>query len=173
MTLDVSAALRAPGMAVPFVHQEQLPPQHILGEEVVFPEPAVLKGTYSLQDDALFFQAELTVTAHAHCARCLDPVRYTVKVPFVETFLREDPREQTEEDPWEERLVFSGHQVELAHMVLTLTLLDLPIRFLCRANCDRSPLDTKKLEELNSQDQLEDANPFAVLKQLLTNNQEE
>lgn len=173
MILDVSAALRAPGMAVPFIHEEQLPPQEILGEMVEFPEPAVVKGTYSLQDDALIIRAALKVQAHAHCARCLSRVTYQVDVPFEESFLREDPREQTEEDPWEERLVFTGHKVDLGPMTLTLTLLDLPIRFLCQSACKNNLLGKTAEEKLNLQNTLDEAHPFAALKQLLTNNQEE
>lgn len=171
MTLDVSAALRAPGTALPFTHKEELPSQEIMGETVEFPEPAVVEGTFSLQDDSLVISAKLTAKAHAHCARCLVPVVYPVEVPFIESFLREDPRDQTEDDPWEERLVFTGHKVELGPLVQSLTLLDLPMRFLCKKACQQLP-GTEEVQE-QGQDKPDDNHPFAALKQLLNNFQEE
>lgn len=171
--LDISLALRSPGMAVPFVHKESLEDTVVLGETVTFPAPAVLKGTYSVVDDALVIKGRLSVTAKGECARCLSPVDYPVNVPVHETYLRADPREEAEDDPWEERLVFTGIRVDLSHLIMSLVLLDLPIRFLCKQGC-QSPQEIVPEEELLSQDNnLDDAHPFSALKQLYTKFQEE
>ena len=170
MMLDISEALRAPGAAVPFRHLEPLEPMDVLGQTVTYPEPAVVEGFFTLQDETLVITAQLRVTALANCARCLDSVAYSVDVPVHESFLREDPRDQAEEDPWEERLVFSGHRVDLSHLVLSLAVLDLPIRFLCEGACKgpallipQGPNDEETLDE----------HPFSALRQLFTKNQEE
>ena len=171
MMLDITAALKAPGAAIPFEHMEELPAAEILGEEVTFPEPALITGHFSLMDDALVIRGVLKATAHATCARCLKPVTYPVQAEVDETFLRVHPREEVEEDPWEERLVFTGHKVELAHIAMTLALLDLPIRFLCDRKCPGISLESE--DPAKEEETLDDAHPFGALKQLFTKFQEE
>ena len=173
MMLNISSALRSPGTAIPFVHKESLEDTVVLGETVTFPAPVVLKGTYSIVDNALVIKGQLSATARGECARCLSPVDYPLDVAVRETFLRVDPREKVEDDPWEERLVFTGTKVDLSHLFLSLVLLDLPIRFLCAQGC-QSPGEIVPEDELLSQDNnLDDAHPFAALKQLYTKFQEE
>ncbi len=171
--LDISLAQRAPGTAVPFVHRESLTDTQVSGGSVTFPEAAVLKGTYSVVDDALVIKGRLSVTAKGECARCLSPIDYKVDVPFEETYLRVDPRAEVEDDPWEERLVFTGTRVDVNHLVSSLILLDLPIRFLCEDGCEG--LGTVSAEDTPTpqDDTLDDAHPFSALKQLYTKFQEE
>lgn len=168
--LDITAALKAPGTSIPFEHMEELPPVQTLGEEVTFPKPARVKGEFTLMDDALVIDAALTATAVATCARCLETVEYPVKVKIYETFLRADPRDTAEEDPWEERLVFTGHRVDISHLVMSLAVLDLPIRFLCAKDCAGITLESD--DSANEEETL-DEHPFGALKQLFTKFQEE
>lgn len=170
MMLDISEAMRAPGAAIPFRHLEPLESMDVLGQTVTYPEPAVVEGFFTLQDEALVITARLRVTVLADCARCLDSVYYRVDVPVHESFLRVDPRDEAGEDPWEERLVFSGHHVDLSHLVLSLAVLDLPIRFLCKGECKGPALNIP--QEHNKEETL-DEHPFSVLRQLFTKNQEE
>lgn len=173
MMLDISLALRSPGTAIPFVHRQSLEDTPVLGETVTFPQPAVLAGTCSVVDDALVIKGRLSVTARGECARCLSPVDYPVDVAVHETFFRADPREAAEGDSWEERLVFTGTRVDLSHLILSLVLLDLPIRFLCAQGC-QSPQEIVPEEQFQSRyNNLDDAHPFSALKQLYTKFQEE
>lgn len=171
MMLDITAALKAPGSAIPFEHMEELPPVESLGEEITFPEPARIAGTFTLMEDALVIKGSLTATAQATCARCLKPVSYPVRVKVDETFVRVHPRDEVEDDPWEERLVFTGHKVELAHIAMTLAVLDLPIRFLCDKKCPGITLESE--DPTQEEETLDDAHPFGALKQLFTKFQEE
>lgn len=173
MMLDISAAFRSPGSAIPFEHMEDLPDTETLGERVVFPEPALIKGTFSLVDDSLVIKGRLTASAKAACARCLSPVKYTVDVPVDESFQQVDPGVETEDDPWEERLVFSGKAVDLSQLAMTLAVLDLPIRFLCRENCAGINDDVTGEDPAPNEETLDDAHPFGALRQLFTNFQEE
>lgn len=172
MMLDISEALRAPGAMIPFHHEEELQGSEVLGDQVTFPKKAVFTGTYSLVDETLVIRGRLQAKAHAACARCLSPVVYPVDVPFDESFLREDPRAPVEEDPWEERLVFSGHRVDLAPLAATLATLDLPIRFLCTKGC-KGIVTTPGEDPQSQEETLDDAHPFGALKQLFTKFQEE
>ncbi|NLX83334.1 MAG: DUF177 domain-containing protein [Clostridiales bacterium] len=168
--LDITAALKSPGTSIPFEHMEELPSVQTLGEEVTFPQPARIKGEFTLMEDALVIDGELRATAVATCARCLKTVEYPVLAKVYETFLRVDPRETEVEDPWEERLVFTGHRVDLSHLAMTLAVLDLPIRFLCAKDCAGITLESA---DSNQEEETLDEHPFGALKQLFTKFQEE
>ena len=164
MLLDVSRALRAPGEHFPFTHHERIAPQDISGEEVTFDEPVVLEGRFSMSGDELRLEGELTATAHSRCCNCLGPAEVALKVPFHEVFTKVDyPVDDAEDDP--DRLVFTGHKVELGHLALTLAVLELPIRILCKPDCE----GYKALAP--SYAAAERPNPFSVLQNLITNDQ--
>ncbi len=173
MKLDISSALRIPGTEFPFEHREELPDQVIMGEVVRFPSPAVISGTFLMAEDALVISGNLRAVAHAACARCLSPVTYQVDVLFQETFRSEEHRVPQEEDPWEQPLTFNGNSVELYQMVFTLTLLELPMRFLCDASCNRLPQGVPVESPFYNEETSADASSFSTLKQLFTKDQEE
>lgn len=173
MMLDISPALRLPGVEIPFEHLETLPEQDILGEMVRFPDPAKVTGTFTLADETLFIKARLQAVAHASCARCLSPVEHLVDVPLEESFRRVKPGDEDTEDPWEEQLVYTGNRVELGLLVLSLTLLDLPIRFLCSDSCRGTPDSAGDAGSPDTNEMtLNGAHPFSALNQLLTKDQE-
>lgn len=172
MRLDVSAALKERGKAFPFVHRETLPPQDILGETVAFADPVVLSGTFSVAEERLQLKGTIAATVHAHCARCLAPVEHTYQIPFHETFVRSgrQVREASEEE--EELALFEGSTVELDHLALSLTLLELPIRFLCQEDCKGVAQAEPNQLANASRETLDHAHPFAALRELLTKDQE-
>lgn len=162
MLLDVSRALRTPGEVFPFEHHERISPQEISGETVTFDEPVVLKGRYSMSEDDLTLDGTLTATAHSRCCNCLGPAQVNLTVPFHEVFTKVDRlTEEVEDDP--DRLVFTGYKVELEHLALTLALLELPIRILCKPDCqgyrEAAPEYTTPQKR----------NPFAALQNLKIN----
>ncbi len=176
MLLDISRALRAPGEEIPFLHRDAVPAQEIFGETVSFSD-VLLSGFVSAMEDHLRLHGTLRTVAHGHCAGCLKPVDYQVEVPFDETFIRATARNPKPEDEpdGEEEWYYEGSKVELSHLALTLTLLDLPIRFECGDDC---PV----LAQLHAEDEetathacqkdMPDQHPFSALQQLLTKDQE-
>ena len=177
MLLDVSKALRAPGEEIAFTHRDEIPPQEIFGDTVTF-DPVVMTGYYSMMDHNLRLRGRLQTIAHGECAGCFAPVDYEVDVPFDETFLHIS-REKTYagmEDELEtdddERLAFEGSKVELNQLALTLTLLELPIRFECEPVCQVMEKARQDNESHACQKELPDQHPFSALQQLLTKDQE-
>ncbi|NLB39455.1 MAG: hypothetical protein GX810_09475 [Clostridiales bacterium] len=169
--LDLTLALRGPGVPVPFAHRETVLPQDILGETVTFDDPVLLEGMMVFEDDTIRLTAILTAVVHAQCANCLNAVATRFEVPVEEVlFSQEDPA-QPEAAPREDddRFFYKGAQADVSHLVLTNLLLALPIRFLCRKDC-RGLLD----EHGTIGDDSPDApnNPFSVLEQLLTKDEE-
>lgn len=174
MLLDISRALRTPGEEIPFQHCDAIPPQEIFGETVTF-DDVLLKGYLSAADDSLRIRGIMTAVAHGRCAMCLNPVDYQVEVPFDEVFTRQTRFTRAEASPdEEERLTYEGSKVELSHLVMTMAVLDLPIRFECGEDCPAKagmlPDDT--LSSSASQKDLPDQHPFSALQQLLTKDQE-
>ena len=172
MMLDVSLAMRSPGEAFPFRHEEVLPPQEVLGEEIRFDEPVVLEGSYTMADEALLLRGSLKGTAQASCARCLKPVSKAIQVPFEESFLHTSQAlPEDDSEAWEEQFSFTGSKVELNPLALTLSVLALPIRFLCGKGCEGVPEGASQAQD-DSQKDLPEAHPFSALQQLLTKDQE-
>lgn len=86
-------------------------------------------------------------------------------MPFNEYFTHQDRyTAKSEDDDGEENSTFSGYEVDLEKMAFTLTLLELPIRFLCRPDCDGYK---RFAPQYTGNDGRE--NPFAVLGKLLNN----
>lgn len=166
MLLDVSRALRNPGEAVPFTHHEHIPPQEISGETVTFDDPVVMEGHCTMSGNDLTLDGTLTATAHSRCCNCLGPAQVDIKVPFHEVFTRLDrPQEDTEADP--DRWVFLGSKAELSHLALTLAVLELPIRILCKPDCE----GYKQMAPGYTNPQK--SNPFSVLQNLQLKNDQD
>lgn len=165
MLLDVSRAMRTPGENFSFVHHEHIAPQDICGEMVSFDDPVILEGHFSMSGVDLTLDGVLTATAHSRCCNCLEMAQVNLKVPFHEVFTRVDRLNAVQDDD-PDRLVFSGSKVELEHLALTLALLELPIRILCKPDCD----GYKRMapQSMNSDEETKPDNPFAVLQKLLT-----
>ncbi len=180
MLLDVSMAISSKGEEFPFLHRDEVPPQEIFGETIEF-DPVVMSGFYCLEDKTLRLRGVLETAAHGKCAACLAPVTLPVRVEFDESFYHMDRREALAEREKasegaqaldEERLAFEGSKVELSHLALTLTVLELPMRLTCSPPCGAM----KALEEDEPshacQKELPDQRPFSALQQLLTKDQE-
>ncbi len=169
MELDVSRALLAPGTEFPFSAVETVPPQDVIGETVTF-EPALLQGAYSAVDGAVRLTGKLTTTAHAMCALCMEPATVPLAVSFDEEF-RKDVNELEDE-----AFRYEGKQVPLNQLTLTLIMLNLPMRFLCKRNCAGSkayqalrketPKSSCEEEEPRTQ------RPFEALQRLLKEDEE-
>lgn len=171
--MDISQALRAPGEQIPFLHRDKISPQEIFRETVTF-DDVLLQGTYAMFDTSLHLKGKLTTTAHALCAACLKEVDHPVQVDFDEVFTRTEdhPRypAQEEQNDDDEELTFAGSKVDLGHLVLTLVLLELPVRFLCSEECSARPQEN---DETDACQKDSDQNPFSALQELLEKEQEE
>jgi len=174
VALDISRAFRSPGDHFPFELQLALPSQDILGETVHF-DPAIMQGVFYMADGKLYLDGTLTTVAHSRCSKCLDPAQYPVHVDFHEIF--NDAREKVDTDEYlpddMDRFAYDGPQLAVDHLALTLAILDLPIRFLCREDClGISGIAGNNQEADADQKELKTQHPFSALQQLLNKDQE-
>ena len=93
-----------------------------------------------------------------------------LRISHEKTYAGAQPMEEEAED--DERLAFEGSKVELHQLALTLTLLELPIRFVCEPECDVMKKARQDNESHACQKELPDQHPFSALQQLLTKDQE-
>ncbi|MHC1785987.1 MAG: DUF177 domain-containing protein [Christensenellales bacterium] len=173
MALDISRALRCPGESFPFRHEESLAPQEVLGDTVSFDVPVLLTGTFTLDQERLRLKGVLTASARATCANCLGPALYPVRVDFDEIFEKFDRFAKVEDILDEtDRLAYDGPQLELHQLALTLVLLEMPLRFLCREDCKGLQTVARIHDTLADQKELPSEHPFSVLQQWLNKDQE-
>lgn len=167
MKLNVSEAIRNPGQEYSFSGDQIIDPVEIGGESITF-DVAKLSGTFFTDDDGgVTVDGSISTVAHAHCANCLEPASAVVENTFRETFQRNgDPED-------EESFAYSGYQVDFDKLAMSYAVLALPIRFLCKEDCeglgDTHPVD---VDFDPSQKELPGQHPFAALQQLLTKDEE-
>ena len=162
MTLDVSGALKQPGVPFALDVVQAIAPQEGFADVVTF-DPARLLGTYTaVEHGNVLLRGTLTTTARGHCANCLEPASAEIREDFEELFvLGGDPEDN-------EIFVYTGQEVDLERLALTTAVLGLPIRMLCREGCNRVPAyETGGVTVTHCQEELPGQRPFAALKQLL------
>lgn len=169
MELDVSKAFLTPATAFPFEATVTLPPQEVGGESVAF-DPVALRGAYSAYDNVVRLEGTLETVAHGACALCMQPADAPIKVVFSETFRRD--ANETEDESFR----YEGKKVPLDHMTLTLTMLELPMRFECRDGCEGSDAlqAWKKKNPVSPADEgAPTQHPFEALRSLLNEKPEQ
>lgn len=168
MELDITKVLLAPGMEIPFEANVELPPQDVTGDTVTF-DTISLKGTACAMDDTVRLAGTLHTTAHAPCAMCLAPANAELELDFDEVF-RKDADEFVDE-----AFHYEGSKVPLDQLALTLVMLNLPMRFLCREDCDGGEQAQKwraDVSKSSCEDGSPSQRPFEALQHLLTKDEE-
>jgi len=162
--LDVSECTRNPGTQYLFHVEQAIAPQEIGGETVTF-DPAELSGTFFADEDGnVTVDGSICVWVHAHCANCLAPTSTQVEGEYRETFLREgDPED-------DDIFVYSGHVVDLEKLAMSYALLNMPMRILCRADCEGMKQYMVQDDSMDRQKEMPGQHPFAALQQLLDQN---
>ncbi len=165
MQLDVRHILRQPGTVFALSAVQTIAPQDINGETVTF-EPATLSGTLVAEEDgSVVVEGTLHAVAHAHCAKCLAPATCVVEGAFRENFIHGG-------DPGDDEIFsYEGSVIDLEKLALSYAMLNLPMRFLCRADCPgllgfAGASDIASLRQ-DEQDNMKVQRPFAALQQLL------
>ena len=129
MFLDVSKALAAEGVEMPFKLDVSLPDAESFGEPVVFSDPATLSGYYVSIGETVHLYGTLCFEAIAACVNCLEETKQNFSVPFEATYAL-TPKD---EDP--DLYLYAGSKVDVSEMALEQALLALPMRWLCKPDC--------------------------------------
>ena len=162
MKLDVSNALMHPGQEYSFNGLQAIANQEITGETVTF-DDCTVKGTYLADDEGnVTIEGQLSTTVHAHCALCLEEAELSVSNDYNETFVRNGDMDD------DEIFAYEGHEIDLEKLIMSYTVMALPIRFLCREDCPGLAYNDR--ETVNDDPDIQ--YPFAGLKDLLNHDEE-
>ena len=128
LLLDVSRGLKAPGQSFPFSATLSLPEMTVLDDQLVFSQIQV-EGAFTGAGESVSLTGQVRAQVHAHCARCAAALEQPIQASFDQVFVKSpDPQ-----DP--DLFPLDGHTVDLTPMVQEALLLELPMRFLCRPDC--------------------------------------
>lgn len=163
MRLIVTEALFHPGQEYRFHDSQAIADQEIYGE-VIRIDDTVVDGVFMAdQDGNINVRGSLRTVAHGTCANCLAEASQEITSDFEETFIRGgDPED-------DELFTYEDKTVDLEKLVMSYTVMALPIRFLCGDNCPGIEFHDPDLT-LNPDPDVQ--HPFAALSQLLIENEE-
>lgn len=170
MKLDVLQALRNPGTEYAFSAEQELAPQDVSGSEITFDVVRLNGKLVAGEDGSVTVEGKLSTVAHAQCAKCLAPASSKVEGEFRETFIHGgDPED-------DESFAYNGGAIDLDKLTLFYVMFNLPMRFLCKENCEGLGMYAGAGVTIHSgedvittlcQDELNVQRPFAALQQLL------
>ena len=159
--LDISGALKSPGTVFPFEQSFDFEPTDFIGEELNFSD-AKIKGEFFGTGEGVSIKGTLSVTVHAHCAKCLEPVVYHINTVAEADF----SRSASDSDVFP----IVGHQIDVQPAAYEAMMLEMPFRFLCSSTCrGLCPVcgKNRNLDLCTCQKGSEKKSPFAALNGLV------
>lgn len=129
-----------------------------------FSTPVHVKGTVSVTADVVLLQADVAFSFHGQCDRCLRAFEKAYELPIEHILV--DTLSNDENDDF---ILLEQYQLDLAELVMTDMLLELPYKSLCKEDC-RGLCHTcgKDLNDGDCDCKQDNTDPrLEVLKQLL------
>ena len=168
--LNVSKALMYEGEEFPFEADVELEDTLLLGDPVAFPGTAHLAGQVKAIGDSVQVRGEMEFTASARCALCLKEASRAMKTTFDAVFaLAPNP-----DNP--DLYLYEGKELDLTDMATDAATLALPMQWRCRPDCKGlCPVcgADRNLTSCSCRQDSGKGNPFAVLQQLMTEDESE
>ena len=168
--LNVSKALMYEGEEFPFEADVELEDTLLLGDPVAFPGTAHLTGHVKAIGDSVQVRGEMEFTASARCALCLKEASRAMKTTFDAVFaLAPNP-----DNP--DLYLYEGKELDLTDMATDAATLALPMQWRCRPDCKGlCPVcgADRNLTSCSCRQDSGKENPFAVLQQLMTEDESE
>lgn len=168
MRLDVRNALKNPGQSYPLSRALSLPPMDVLDDVIRF-DQILLSGEFVGSDESVRIDGDITAIVHAHCALCLEPLHTEVQTHVDEVFTQRPNPDDPDQYP------LDGYEIELTDLVRDALLLELPMRFVCREDCEGlCPVcgANRNTQRCTCQEGRERKHPFSALSELLTEDEE-
>ena len=160
-TLNVTKALQNPGQEYPFTADAQIEEMEMFGDPVRLVDVNA-QGIFFGTGKTISATADVTATVISRCARCLEEVVQPIKAEMSAEFAHQpDP-----EDP--DQYCFEASTLELTDAIRDALVLELPIRFLCKEDCEGwSEYAGEDMNMRSCHKELPSQHPFAALQQLL------
>ena len=168
MMLDVRDALKNPGQSYPLAAEISLEPMDVLYEVVAF-EDVTMAGQIVGAGESVRLMGVCRARLRAHCALCLCEVEMPIEVEFDEVFAKNPDVSDPDQYPLE------GYEVALNIIAKDVLLLELPMRFVCGANCRGlcpSCGTNRNHQRCTCHEGRASKHPLAALSELLTEDEE-
>jgi uncharacterized protein len=99
------------------------------------PSGLVLRGRLDKTGDDYLLRADLRGEMETTCARCLEPARLALSLPFAVTFVSADEDDDVDDDADPDLVTFEGGEIDVGDEVRDEILLAIPINPLCKEAC--------------------------------------
>ncbi|OUN01550.1 MAG: hypothetical protein BAA04_06270 [Firmicutes bacterium ZCTH02-B6] len=145
MQLSIASIRERRGASLPFdfiVPPDQWAP---LGGEAAALAPVHVHGHVTNTGESMLVQGEASGEFGLVCARCLQPIRASLRAPLEERFRRQTGRSPQREREWDETLgdsdgeddarSYHGDWLNLEDAVREALLLQVPMKPVCRPDC--------------------------------------
>ncbi len=128
MKVDISDILITNG-ASKELDLKEAPVERKLTEECFLNGDLSFCGTLTNQNDVLLLEGTLETSYSSECFRCLKPLKNTMKLKIIESFVSSDNAEQSD------MYVFEGKTIDLSKAIYDNIILNLPMKQLCSEEC--------------------------------------
>lgn len=130
MFIDISAIIKVYGGSIKVNFEQDLLDENINGKTLKFSKPVVVEGSLTNLDNILIFEGNVSGTIKSDCDRCLKQLEYNFNYIISEKF----STQMIVDD--EEINLFQGNKIDLTEIVRNNIILNLPIQYLCKDNCE-------------------------------------
>ncbi len=131
MTLDLSSILNFEGKTMALEKELDFAKDNDAG--LCFEGPVKVSGTVSNVGGSLELSAKATATIVHQCDRCCEEFPCEFSCNFEERMLKEDFHTESNENPG--AIYFKATNVDLGEIVLNNIILSLPLKNLCKDDC--------------------------------------
>ena len=128
MQIDVSGAMKNPGVPQSVQLSGQLNPVEYSGQELTF-STIELSASMTFTGETLVFKGSFETLWRTECARCLEEVEVPLSISIEEEYAKE------EDEAHPDRIIFRGDIIDLDEMIEMNLILNLPHRVVCSEEC--------------------------------------
>lgn len=170
MLLDISVALKNPGEIFDFSTRIAVEPQNIYGQTYYISSVNV-DGIYTVNEDDIILSGNVSFVVTTQCARCLNNVEKNINAKFSESFSSKDKLNNNDADEYnDERSIFyDDYKINLSRLIEEIIITNIPLKMVCEDNCNNI---VSTIEDVLQPDNIEQDNPFLILKDVFNNDEE-
>ncbi|SMP47015.1 YceD family protein [Anoxynatronum buryatiense] len=134
MKLDISPLLKKEADFLSYEFTYEQPDVDYYGDVIVCNGPVQVNGNVRKIGDQLFLETQIQVNITTHCARCLEAVEQAIEAQSFEELLPAGNEKEIE--PEGDVCFYEGFHLDLLQHAQEQMMIQLPVKTLCRENCE-------------------------------------